>query len=126
MATIGIVAHDAKKLDAVEWAVANKEKLAKFELVGTAGTAKRIKQVTDLELKSLGHGPDGGDVYIAHGILEKNIDALIFFVDARGAHGHEHDIQTLIRTCIVENIPFALNKATANKIIASFSNKPRE
>lgn len=126
MITIGIVAHDAKKLDVVEWTVTNKEKLAKFELVGTEGTAKRIKKVTDLDLKSLGHGPDGGDVYIAHEILEKKIDALIFFVDARSAHGHEHDIQTLIRTCIVKNIPFALNKATANKIIESFSNKQGE
>ena len=35
------------------------------------------------------------------------------------AHGHEHDIQSLIRTCATADIPFALNRATANSLIKS-------
>ena len=114
MTTIGLVAHDQMKLDIVEWCVKHKEALKKFRLLGTEGTAKRIGDVTGLAIGSIGHGADGGDIHIAYNILEGNIDILIFFVDTKTAHGHEHDIQTLIRTCTTQNILFALNKATAD------------
>ena len=113
MKTIGLVSHDNKKMDMVEWCNTNKNKLKEYKLYGTEGTARRINQVTDLEVKDIGHGPDGGDVHIAYNILEDKFDALLFFIDTQTAHGHEHDIQTLIRTCATKNIPFALNRATA-------------
>ena len=114
MKTIGLVAHDQMKLDIVEWCVKHKDNLNNYRLLGTEGTAKRIRDVTGLEVGNIGHGPDGGDIHIAYNILEGNIDILIFFVDTKTAHGHEHDIQTLIRTCTTQNILFALNKATAD------------
>jgi len=115
--TIGLVAHDGRKLKMVEWANRNREKLRQFKLVGTGGTAKKISQVTGLKVESLGHGPDSGDIRIAYNILEKNIKVLIFFIDTRTAHGHEHDIQSLIRMCITEKIPLALNVVTADYIL---------
>lgn len=81
MKTIGLVAHDHMKLDIVEWCVKHKDKLKNFRLLGTEGTAKRIRDVTGLEIGNI---------------------------------GHEHDIQTLIRTCTTQNILFTLNKATAD------------
>lgn len=117
--TIALVAHDARKQDMVEWANYNKEKLAKFHLVGTAGTAKAIMNITGLKVESLGHGPDGGDTYIAHDVLEGKIDKIVFLIDVRSPQGHEHDIQTLIRTCVLKNIPIALNRRTADFIISS-------
>ena len=115
--TIALVAHDNKKIDMVEWANNNKETLKEYKLLGTEGTARRINQVTGLQIENIGHGPNGGDIHIAYNILEKNIDLLVFFVDTKKAHGHEHDIQALIRTCATADIPFALNKATANYLI---------
>lgn len=115
--TIGLVAHDGRKMKMVEWVNRNRKKLRQFKLVGTGGTAKKISQVTGLEVESLGHGPNSGDIRIAYNILEKKINVLIFFVDTGTAHGHEHDIQSLIRTCITEKIPFALNAATADCIL---------
>ena len=115
--TIGLVSHDNKKMDMVEWCNTNKSKLKEYKLYGTEGTARRINQVTDLEVKDIGHGPDGGDVHIAYSILEGKLDILIFFIDTKKAHGHEHDIQTLIRTCATCDIPFALNKSTASYLI---------
>ena len=117
MKSIGLVAHDNRKLDIVEWCVKHQERLKEFKLLGTKGTAVRIREVTGLDVGNIGHGPDGGDIHIAYNILEGNIDLLIFFVDTKTAHGHEHDIQTLIRTCTTSNIPFALNKATADIFI---------
>ena len=117
--TIALVAHDNKKIDMVEWANNNKETLKEYKLLGTEGTARRINQVTGLQIENIGHGPNGGDIHIAYNILEKNIDLLVFFVDTKKAHGHEHDIQSLIRTCATADIPFALNRATANSLIKS-------
>ena len=117
--TIGLVAHDTQKIDIVDWCIKNNKYLKDYTLVGTEGTSKKINQITSLRVKDIGHGPDGGDVHIAYNILGDKIDALIFFIDTKTAHGHEHDIQTLIRTCTTKNIPLALNKSTANCIIKS-------
>jgi len=114
MKTIALIAHDTRKMDIAEWANYNKEKLKNFNLVGTSGTALIIKNITGLDVKTLGHGPDGGDIYIAKEILDGNIDKVIFLIDVKTPLGHEADIQALIRTCVLQNIPFALNRETAN------------
>jgi methylglyoxal synthase len=116
---IALVAHDQKKMDMAEWVSFNKETLKKFELVGTRGTALSIKNITGLDIEVLGHGPEGGDIVIANAVLEERIDKLIFFIDVRSPHGHEHDIQTLIRISVLKNIPIALNRASADYIISS-------
>jgi len=115
--TIGLVAHDGRKLKMVEWVNRNRKELRQFKLVGTGSTAKKISQIIGLEVESLGNGPDGGDIRIAYNILEHNIEALIFFVDTGTAHGHEHDIQALIRMCVTQKIPLALNAVTADCIL---------
>lgn len=114
---IALVAHDGRKMKLLEWVRNNWEELQQFELVGTKGTAKRISQIIGLKVKSLGHGPHGGDIAIAHNVSEKNIDAMIFFIDTEPAHGHQAEIETLIRTCITEKIPFALNMVTADCVL---------
>ena len=115
--TIGLVAHDGRKTAMVAWVNRNRKELRRFNLVGTSGTAKAINKVVRLEVKILGHGPFGGDIRVANSILDKNIDALVFFVDTSEAHGHEHDIQTLIRTCITCKVPLALNVVTADCVL---------
>ncbi|MFA6617990.1 MAG: methylglyoxal synthase [Candidatus Neomarinimicrobiota bacterium] len=119
MKTLAIIAHDARKQDALEWAVFNKDTLAKFNLVGTKGTSEAVNNVTGLQIKALGHGPDGGDIVIASEVLQGKIDMVFFLIDARTPHGHEHDIQTLIRICVLKNIPLALNRKSADYLISS-------
>ena len=115
--TIGLVAHDGRKLKMAEWVNRNRKELRQFKLIGTGSTAKKISQITGLEVESLGHGPHGGDIRVAYNILEQNIGVLIFFVDTRTAHGHEHDIQALIRVCVTQKIPLALNAVTADCVL---------
>lgn len=124
--TIALVAHDGKKDDLIGWINynGNSEKLAKFNLVGTATTSALIKKtlgidVDVLEPKEFASGPKGGDVLIGAEILKSNIYAIIFFIDPMEAPPHQVDIQTLIRTAIIKNIPIAVNKATADTIITS-------
>jgi methylglyoxal synthase len=106
----------------VSWCENNRDILINCELVGTEGTANLIYDTTSLPISSLKHGPCGGDIQIASHIIEGNIDMLIFFQDVNSVHPHENDIQSLIRTCINNNIPFALNSASAEILIKELSN----
>ena len=115
--TIALVAHDKKKQLMLEWAKEKIDILRNRKLLGTSNTAKLLKSVLDLEVEPFGHGPSGGDIYLAHKILENEIDKVVFFIDTETPQGHEHDIQTLIRTAVINNIPIALNRASANHII---------
>ena len=117
MKTIAIVAQDKLKSEVVTWCENNRNTLKNCKLVGTAGTAALIYDTTSLSISSLKHGPSGGDIQIASHIIEGNIDMLIFFQDVNSTHAHENDIQSLIRTCVYNNIPFALNGATADILI---------
>ena len=115
--TIALVAHDKKKQVMLEWAKEKIDTLRKRKLIGTSNTAKLLKSVLDLEVESYGHGPSGGDIYLAARILDNQVDKIVFFIDSETPQGHEHDIQTLIRTAVINNVPIALNRASANYII---------
>jgi methylglyoxal synthase len=117
MKTIALVAHNEKKSTLLEWAKQNNDYLLKNKLIGTSNTAKIINSVLDLEIEAFGHGPNGGDILLAAKILKKEVDQVVFLIDAENPHGHEHDIQTLIRTCVLNDVPIALNIATANSFI---------
>ena len=117
MKTIALIAHNAKKNELLEWVKENQEVLRHYALIGTSNTAKLINSLLSLEVKPFGHGPSGGDILLAARILKGKIHKIIFFIDAESPHGHEHDIQTLIRTAVINNVPIALNRASANYII---------
>ena len=115
--TIALIAHNGRKNDLLSWAKVNYELLKEHNLVGTTNTSKLIKEMLDLDVSPFGHGPSGGDIILAAKILQGEIQKIIFFIDAETPHGHEHDIQTLIRTAVINNIPIALNRASADLVI---------
>ncbi len=114
---IALVAHNERKNVLLEWVKNNREELLKHRLIGTTNTSKLLNSVLEMEIEPFGHGPEGGDILLAAKILQNEVEKLIFFVDLQTPHGHEHDIQTLIRTAIINNIPIALNPATATLVI---------
>jgi methylglyoxal synthase len=114
---IALVAHNERKNVLLEWVKNNREELIKHKLIGTTNTSRLLNSVLEMEIEPFGHGPEGGDILLAAKILNNEVEKLIFFVDLMTPHGHEHDIQTLIRTAIINNIPIALNPATATLII---------
>lgn len=117
MLTIALVAHDAKKNEMLAWAKDNIKILRNRKLIGTSHTSQLLSKVLDLAVVPFGHGPSGGDILLAAKILSGEVDKIIFFIDPETPQGHEHDIQTLIRTAVIHNIPIALNKATASLIV---------
>lgn len=115
--TIALIAHNGRKNDLLNWAKIHRENLVHHNLIGTTNTSKLLSDMLDLEVKGFGHGPSGGDILLAAKILQGEVHKVIFFIDAETPHGHEHDIQTLIRTAVINNIPIALNRASADLII---------
>src|SRR5690606_31058340 len=115
--TIALIAHNSRKNDLLNWAKEHRNQLENHNLIGTTNTAKLISEMLDLDVKGFGHGPSGGDILLAAKILQGEVHKIIFFIDAESPHGHEHDIQTLIRTAVINNIPIALNRASADLVI---------
>ena len=117
MITIALVAHDAKKNEMLAWAKDNVHILRKRKLIGTSHTGDLLNKLLDLKVEPFGHGPSGGDILLAAKILSGEVDKIVFFIDSQTPQGHEHDIQTLIRTAVIHNVPIALNRATASLIV---------
>lgn len=116
---IGLVAHDARKLDMVEWVVASLDYLEPHRLWATGTTGRTIMEHTDLEITALKSGPLGGDAQLGAMICEGELDALIFFSDPLAAMPHDVDVKALIRLSTLYNIIMACNRTSADFIIRS-------
>jgi methylglyoxal synthase len=119
---VALVAHDAKKPDMADFAAAHREALAGFDLYATGTTGTRVmERCPGLSVTRLKSGPLGGDQQVGAMIAEGRIDALIFFVDPLSPHPHDVDVKALTRLALVYDIPLALNRATAERLIGTLA-----
>jgi methylglyoxal synthase len=116
---IGLVAHDNKKEDLVEWVDFNRGTLSCHNLYATGSTGKRIIDKTGLEVNLLKSGPYGGDMELGALIANERLDYLIFFWDPLQNLPHDVDVKALLRVAVMYNVPTACNRATADLIISS-------
>ena len=117
--TIGLVAHDKKKDDLVEWTDFNKGTLALHNLYATGATGKKIIEKTGLTITLLKDGSHGGDMQLGSLIADEKLDYLIFFWDPLKSLPHDVDVKALLRIAVLYNVPTACNRATADLIISS-------
>jgi methylglyoxal synthase len=124
--TLALVAHDAKKDDMADFVAAHERAIGSFALFATGTTGARImERCPSLSVTRLKSGPLGGDQQIGAMIAEGKVDALVFFVDPLSPHPHDVDVKALMRVSLVYNIPMALNRATAERLITSYWDEPR-
>ncbi len=114
---IALIAHDEKKTELVNFALAYKYILGRHSLFATGTTGKRIEEATGLSVHRFQSGPLGGDQQIGAKIANNEMDLVIFFRDPLTAQPHEPDIIALLRLCDVYKIPLATNVATAEVLI---------
>ena len=116
---IGLVAHDNKKQDLIEWARYNRRLLAMHDLVGTGTTGTMLQRDLGLPVTCLQSGPLGGDLQIGAMIADGSIDFLVFFWDPLEPQAHDTDVKSLLRIAVVWNIPVACDRASADFMISS-------
>lgn len=127
--TIALVAHDNRKNDIAEWVKWNSEILSNHHLVCTGTTGKVVEEALEntlpkrafetLKITKLKSGPLGGDQQLGAMISDDKIDILIFLWDPMQPQPHDVDVKALLRIATLYNIPTAINRSTADFIIAS-------
>jgi methylglyoxal synthase len=117
--TVGLVAHDNKKVDLIEWATFNRQQLVRHDLVATGTTGTLLEDQLGIGVVKLQSGPLGGDQQLGAMIAQGEIDVLIFFWDPLEPQPHDPDVRALLRIAVVWNIPVACNRATADFLVSS-------
>ena len=102
---IALIAHDQKKEEMVQLAVAYEGILQKHHLF------------TRLQVTRFLSGPLGGDQQIGAMIAKNEMDVIVFLRDPLTSQPHEPDILALLRLCDVHRIPVATNLATAEILL---------
>jgi len=116
---VGLVAHDNKKRDLLEWAKFNRGTLAQHELFATGTTGTLLDKELGLKVSKLLSGPLGGDQQIGAMVADGSLDFLVFFWDPLEPQPHDPDVKALLRIAVVWNIPVACNRASADFMISS-------
>ena len=125
---IAFIAHNQKKAQIVSFAMKNRELIESlgYDLVTTGSTGDRLED-SGLDIyKKYKSGHNGGDIEIASRVLDDKIIAVFFFVDPLSAHPHDSDISSLIRTCIIKNIPLALCPRAAEVALKGLLQEKKE
>ena len=116
---VALIAHDEKKADLAAFAKAHERVLSNWKIVATGTTGGRVQEACpSLNITRLKSGPLGGDQQIGAMIATGEVEMLIFFTDPLTAMPHDVDVKALMRLATVYDIPMALNRATAEQLIA--------
>ncbi|HEX7056979.1 MAG TPA: methylglyoxal synthase [Bacilli bacterium] len=114
---IAFIAHDRKKEELVNFALAYSHVFRKHQLYATGTTGLRIAEKTGLTIHRFMSGPLGGDQQIGSLVAQNEMDLVIFLRDPLMAQPHEPDIIALLRLCDVHSIPVATNIACAEIMV---------
>jgi len=114
---IALIAHDRKKDNLVQFAIAYRHIFVKHDLYATGTTGQMIQDETGLPVTRFRSGPLGGDQQIGAMIANNDMDMVFFFRDPLTAQPHEPDVTALVRLCDLYHIPLATNMGTAEILL---------
>ncbi|MFF5993627.1 methylglyoxal synthase [Lysinibacillus sp. KU-BSD001] len=114
---IALIAHDQKKDNLIQFAIAYRHIFAQHELFATGTTGQKIHEETGLTITRFRSGPLGGDQQIGAMIANNEMDMVFFFRDPLTAQPHEPDVTALVRLCDLYHVPLATNMGTAEILL---------
>ena len=114
---IALIAHDNKKELMIDLCIAYKSILQKHTLFSTGTTAAFISEGAGLPVYGFSPGVLGGTQQIAARVSLNEIDMVIYLSEPAEGRSYEPDMQSLLRLCDMNNVPFATNIATAEMLI---------
>ena len=114
---IALIAHDRKKDNLIQFAIAYRDILKEHDLYATGTTGTMIEAETGLSITKFRSGPLGGDQQIGAMIANNDMDMVFFFRDPLTAQPHEPDVMALVRLCDLYHIPLATNMGTAEILL---------
>ena len=85
----------------------------------TAATGEAIREIPGFTVRTLLHGPAGGDAQAGALIATGEADVLVFFWEPLEVQPHDVDVKALLRLAVLHNVPTACNRATADYLISS-------
>jgi methylglyoxal synthase len=114
-----LIAHDATKIEMLEWARWNRDLLSRARLFATKHTGELISSDTGLRIELLLSGPQGGDAQVSAMIARREIDLVVFFWDPLSTQPHETDVRSLIRLAVLHDVAIACNRRSADLMVSS-------
>jgi methylglyoxal synthase len=126
---VGLVAHDGRKRELVEWSVRHWDLLSNVDLVCTGTTGQVVGDALrgqlemqgvqrELRLHRVRSGRLGGDQQLGAMVVEGRLRALVFFWDPLATQPHDSDVKALLRIAVMYDLPVACNVSTADCVVA--------
>ncbi|NMB33697.1 MAG: methylglyoxal synthase [Clostridium sp.] len=113
---VALIAHDKKKELMASFCVAYRNIFKRHMLFATGTTGAIIGEATGLNIHRFLPGL-AGEQQIAARAVYNEMDLIIFFRDPITAKSHEPGINSLLKACDENNIPFATNLGTAEILV---------
>lgn len=115
---LALVAHDRMKPALADWAAEHLALLAPHILWCTGTTGQVLgERCPTLRITRLASGPLGGDQQIGAMMVEKRLDAIVFFIDPLSPMPHDVDVKALMRLAVVYDVPLAMSRSTADLFV---------
>ncbi|MCR5592980.1 MAG: methylglyoxal synthase [Saccharofermentans sp.] len=112
---IVLMADNRKTELLVNFCIAYKTLLTKHQLISVYSTAKYLKQAVDIDVSGLNVDYLGGIEQLASRAEFDEIDCVIYLRDAAA---QDNEVPSdLLKTCDMNNIPYATNLATAEILV---------
>ncbi len=112
---LALVAHEGRKRDLSDWWRLNRQQLANKTIYTNL---ERQDLPWETNVVRVPSSEDGGEIKIGGMIVDGAIGAFVYFWNPTVAHAHDADVKALIRTAIHHNTVVALNRNTADHILA--------
>ena len=122
MYDIALTAQNSRIRDMVALVEKYRDGITKHSVVATLDTGLVIKSVTGIDLKVLPSGLEGGYLQLAGLVNTGNVRMVVFLHDPLLNLDNPGVIE-LLRSCNMQNIPFANNMTTAEFIMYRFLEK---